>query len=957
MYKKLLVLFFAAACTLTSVAQHSIQGKVLDKNDEGVIEMAAIRLLNKADSSLVQGVLTNARGAFTLTKVKAGAYLVEVRFLGYETTFTPVEVADKAVLMKNIYLTQKAKELSAVEVTGMAAQMVVRGDTIEFNPAAFKLAENAVVEDLLKKLPGVTVDNEGKITVNGEEIKRIRVDGKKFFDGDMQMTTKNMPADIVDKVQVIDLKSETAQLTGFEDENTERIINLTIKDNRRKGTFGNVSVGGGLDRDLIGRYDANAFINLWNNDVRTTVTGGANNTNSARSGRGRGGMSFGGGGGSGYIQTQNIGINNNTQINDSLVIGGDGSYNHTSSSSDTESERENWLGGTTYLTKSTSSSDRSNHDAGLRFEMEWKPDTTNTLILQPRLNYGISNSRSNSSSDYTSIVGEDSTAISESSSRNESQSQNGSASLNLIYNRRSPVKKGRNLSINVSGNINTSESQGQNYSEKLQVITDSLSVIDQHNTNESQSFSTNARVSYIEPLFNLKNFLEVAASFNANTQTSEKLQYNKNDLTKVYDVLDSTYSNQYKNLYLNQSLDLSFRHQDTNYSYQLGVRAEPFQITSINDYMDGDDLRRTNSGINYSPSAMFQFNFTRRTYARLRYRGRSSQPSIEQMQPVKNNDNLMREPIGNPDLRPSFNQSLEFLYTNFNQERLSSYTLSLNGSFTQNALVSNQIYDQTGKVWSQTVNAKDIPFNGNTRFSFNTPIIKNRLQFNTNTNLNFRQSYSYSDRSLSPNPFVDANQEILRLGNLGTTASWGGNETLGLTLTTDILEVGARGSVAYSASENSLNNYDRRETWDWTGGGNVNLHLPYNLNIANDLSYTARSGYSEFTKNELIWNASIDKTVFNSMGVVTLRLYDILRQRQNLNESINDNSRQLSRYNTLTSYFMISFTYRLMKFANSNAGMGGMMRGTRGGGGRGGFGGGGGGGFGGGGGGGFGGDM
>jgi uncharacterized membrane protein YgcG len=201
---------------------------------------------------------------------------------------------------------------------------------------------------------------------------------------------------------------------------------------------------------------------------------------------------------------------------------------------------------------------------------------------------------------------------------------------------------------------------------------------------------------------------------------------------------------------------------------------------------------------------------------------------------------------------------------------------------------------------------------------------------------------------------VDANQEILRLGNLGTTASWGGNETLGLTLTTDILEVGARGSVTYSASENSLNNYDRRETWDWTGGGNVNLHLPYNLNIANDLSYTARSGYSEFTKNELIWNASIDKTVFNSMGVVTLRLYDILRQRQNLNESINDNSRQLSRYNTLTSYFMISFTYRLMKFANSNAGMGGMMRGTRGGGGRGGFGGGGGGGFGGGG---FGGDM
>lgn len=887
--------------------------------------MAAIRLLSRSDSSLIQGVLTNNKGAFQLSRVKDGAYLVEVRYLGYETTFTPVEVAGKPVIMKNIYIRPKAKELAAVEVTGMAAQMTVRGDTIEYNPAAYKLAENAVVEDLLKKLPGVTVDAEGKITVNGEEIKRIRVDGKKFFDGDIQMTTKNMPADIVEKVQVVDLKSETAQLTGFEDENTERIINLTIKENRRKGTFGNATVGGGMDKDMVGRYDANAFVNLWNNNVRTTVTGGANNTNAMRSGRGRGGMSFGGAGGSGYIETQNLGVNNNTQVNDRLVIGGDGSYNHTTSEGRTESERENWVGSTTYLTKSTSNSDRANHDAGLRFELEWKPDTVNTLILQPRLNYGVSNSRSWSESDYTSITGEDSIPITKSASRNSSQSWNGNAGLNLIYNRKSPVKRGRSMTLTLNSSLNTSDSEGQNYSSKRQVLTDSLSVIDQHNTNESQSFNASARVSYVEPLFNLKNYLEVAASFSANTQQSEKLQYNK-DGQGNYTELDSTYSNQYENIYLNQSMELNFRHQEANYNYLIGVRAEPFQMTSINNYMDGDDLRRTNKGVNYSPSAQFQYNFARRTYARLRYRGRSSQPSIEQLQPVKNNDNLMREPIGNPDLKPSFSQNLDFLYTAFNQERLSSYRVGLNGSFTQNALVSNQIYDQTGKVWIQTVNAQYIPFNATGNFSFNTPIVKNRLQFNTDTRLNFRKSYSYSDRSLSPNPFVDEKGEILRLGTRGITNTWGGNQSLGLTFTTDVIEIGARGSVTYNASENSLNNYDRRETWNWTGGGNLNLHLPYSINIGNDLSYTARSGYSEYTRNELIWNASIDKTVLNNMGVISLRLYDILRQRQNLSESIQDNSRSLSRYNTLTSYFMVSFTYRLMKFAGGS-GMGGMMRG------------------------------
>ncbi|NLE32791.1 MAG: outer membrane beta-barrel protein, partial [Bacteroidales bacterium] len=640
-----------------------------------------------------------------------------------------------------------------------------------------------------------------------------------------------MPADIVDKVQVVDLKSETAQLTGFEDENTERIINLTIKDNRRKGTFGNVSAGGGMDKDKVGRYDANAFINLWNDNVRTTFTGGANNTNAMRSGRGRGGMSFGGAGGGGYIQTQNLGINNNTQVNDKLVIGGDGSYNHTTSTNKSESERENWMGNTTYLTNGTSTSNRNNHDAGLRFELEWKPDTVSTFILQPRLNYGVSTSNSISDSYYKSIVGEDSTDITKSKAENHSQSWNGSAGVNLIYNRKSPNKRGRSMTFNLNTTLNTSDSDGQNYSEKMQLITDSLSVIDQHNTNESQSFSANARLSYVEPLFNLKNFLEVAASFNTNSQQSEKLQYDKNADTEKYDVLDSTYSNRYENIYNTQSLELNFRHQEADYNYLIGFRAEPFQITSINNYMDGDDLRRTNSGVNFSPSAQFQYNFARRTYARLRYRGRSSQPSIEQMQPVKNNDNLMREPIGNPDLKPSFSQNLDFLYTAFNQERMSSYRIGVNGSFTQNALVSNQIYDQTGKVWSQTVNAKDIPFNGSGSFSFNTPIIKNRLQFNTGTNLNYRQSYSYSDRSLSPNPFEDENQEILRLGNLGSTSNWGGSESLGLTFTTDVIEIGARGSVRYNASENSLNNYVRKETFDWTGGGNVNLILPYSLTI------------------------------------------------------------------------------------------------------------------------------
>ncbi|MDP4278395.1 MAG: carboxypeptidase-like regulatory domain-containing protein, partial [Bacteroidota bacterium] len=383
MNRNILLLFLLSMVSLTLSAQHTVQGKVLDKNNEGAIEMAAVRLLNPADSTLVQGVLTDDKGDFTLPRVKDGKYLIEVRFLGYEPGFTAFTMSGRGLILKNIYMMEKAKELAEVEVKGNAAQMVVKNDTIEYNVAAFKTAENAVVEDLLKKLPGVVVDADGNITANGEKITKIRVDGKKFFDGDIQMTTKNMPVDIVDKVQVVDQKSEMSQLTGFEDDNTERIINLTIKKNRKQGIFGNASGGIGADLNKDIRYDSNAFLNIMDGESQTALVSGLNNTNTQRSGRGRGGMPGAGGGGRGGItETQNIGINNNTEINKNLKIGGDGSYNHSNNISETESERESWLKGSTFTNKNNSHSTTENHEGNLRLELEWNIDTLTTLIAQ-----------------------------------------------------------------------------------------------------------------------------------------------------------------------------------------------------------------------------------------------------------------------------------------------------------------------------------------------------------------------------------------------------------------------------------------------------------------------------------------------------------------------------------------------------------------------------------------------
>ena len=897
--------------SISSFAQHSLQGKILDKKNEGGIEMATIRLLNMKDSTLVKGCMTDINGGFSLSKVMDGNYILDIRFLGYSRTFKDITIAGKSLILKNIYMDESNKYLKEVEVRGMAAQMAVKGDTIEYNSAAFKTAENAVVEDLLKKLPGVVVDTDGKITVNGEEVKKVRVDGKKFFGDDIQMATKNIPVDMIDKVQVVDQKSDMAKLTGFEDDNTERIINLTTKSNRKKGVFGNLTIGGGADKDGKFRYDANEFVNILNGDAQTAIISGVNNTNTQRSGRGRGGM----GGGNGITETQNLGVNNNTELSKTLKVGGNGSYNHTTNTSSSSSKRENYLNGVTDSTNNTSNSRRENNQANLRLEMEWNIDTLTTLIVQPEINYNKSFSNSNNQSTYY-FNGDSINSISNSNSKNSNTSDGLDASLRFIFNRKSKAKPGRTFTFNIAESMSNSNGIGQNYSEKNTILLDTT--IDQQTKSNSGSYTTDLRASIVEPLWNLKNFLELSGSFRANIRTSDKQQYNDLNKDGIYNDLDTVYSNNFGNSFYNEALELNFRHQETTYNYMLGMRSEPSQTFSTINYQDGYDLTRENKVVNYSPTASFRYNFGRKKFARLEYRGRTNQPSIEQMQPVRNNNNLMFETIGNMTLNPSFDQSLRLMYSSFNAEHYSSFSFGLNGNYTMDALVSNSIYDASGKQFNETVNAGKSPFSGSANVMFNTPIIKNRLQFNTRTEVSYQQRYGYSDRSGLANP-VDINGNLI-MGQLSQTINRGASENLGLTFTTDVIEIGLRGSARYSGTENSLKDQRNQTTKDYTGSGNINLHLPYNLTISNDMNYTTREGYSSFSKDEWVWNASIDKNLFKNQGTLSLKCFDILQQKLNVRETIGDNYRELSRSDQLTSYFMLSFTYKIAKFGSSTTG-------------------------------------
>ncbi|MGC3977725.1 MAG: outer membrane beta-barrel protein [Paludibacteraceae bacterium] len=858
--KKTIALLFTLILLSNASAQHIISGSVNDKKTGSPLDLVSVRLLTFKDSSLVQGARTGVDGKFILKGVGNGRYILSISSVGYINNNKAITVNGKNIELSALTLEEDVKVLKEVDVTGTAVQVMVRNDTVEYNAGSVKTTQNAVVEDVLKKLPGVEVDSDGKVTVNGQEIKNIRVDGKKFFSGDMQMATKNIPANMIDKIQVIDQKSDMAQLTGFEDNDTERIINLTLRKDKKQGMFGNINAGAGLDINPEFRYDANAFLNIMNGDTKSTVTAGANNINTSRSGRGRGG--FGGGQSSGITTTQNLGYNINTPLNDKLTIGGDGTFNHSGNDQVTENHRENYLKDETYTTNSNSSSSRDNYDGNIRLESEWKPDSLSTILIQP--NIGFSRYFSNGNSDYTYLTANDTTSWGNSTNNRDGLDINGK--LNVIYSRKFKSKKGRAFTANISTDFTQSNSDGENYSEKYTTTSDSI--IKQKNENNSLRFNWGTRLSYVEPLWNNRHFLEAALSFNQSNSNSTRDIYDYNFENAHYnDFINQDYSNQFKNTFYREAVELNYRYFQQKFNMTFGAKLEPTQTYSTTIYGDEQGVTLSNSVVNFSPTAQIRYNFDKQRFLRINYRGRTNQPSISQMQPVKDNTDLMNETVGNPELNPSFTHNLRFMFSTYSSKTFSSFNIGMMGNITKDNLTSNSIYDSTGKRYIQTVNSPKMPYDINMFTMVNTPIIQKRLQFSNNASVGFQQQYGYTSKGVD-NKNIDI--ENLMLGDLSDSKRLNASENLSFTFTNDWLDFGVRGGLKYSNSKNNFST-NKQETFDWNFTPNMVVRPTDRLTFSTDLNYITLSGYSNFNQDQWLWNASLDWTIPNQKGVLSLK--------------------------------------------------------------------------------------
>lgn len=903
MKRNLFFLIFLIFCRSMVVGQsttgtYQISGSVNDENGEP-LEALSLKVMNPKDSVVVVSGKTDINGRYTVSVPSPGSYLVQFSYIGYATLFKEVTmtVARPKATLGEVRLKPDDRYLQEVVVMGKVPEVVTKGDTIEFNADSYKTPPNAVVEDLIKRLPGVEVDNDGKIKANGKEVTKVLVDGKEFFSGDTKVATKNLTADMIDKLQVIDSKSEMTKLTGIDDGEDEKVINLTIKKGMKQGWFGNVSAGYGTEN----RYETSGFANRFVGESQYSILGRSNNNNNMGASdlgggmysrqRG-GGMGFGGGS-NGLNTSHMLGGNFNTGKGETFRVGGDVRFSAAKQDNEEKSERQNILQDSVSYNSSENKSITYSKDLALNFRMNWEIDSLTTLDFRPTFNFNKSNEDQSGSSATLSGTMD---SVNSGKTYSISDAYGYNLSGRLIFTRKSSVKKGRQYSIGLDYSNNRSDDDGYNESENRFFQLGTTQIVKQDVNEKSWGSSYGFNLSYIEPIFT-NRFLTFRYSYKYSSTNADKMAY---DLTKENTPLDSAYSNRFRNDFQTQQFSVGFRTVRDKYNYNIAFNVDPSRSKSIN-LIDSTRNVPARTVINYSPAIDFTYLFDKTTNLRLNYRGRTQQPSVSQLQPVTNISNPLIITTGNPDLAPSYSNNFNARFSSYNSEKQRSVMAMMMGNYVVNSIVNKTTYDrETGVQTTMPVNVNGV-WNANAIVMLSAPFRNRRFTYSTETNLSYRNNVGFNNGVRN---------------NSGTTVL---SERLGLKYNCDWFDLGIRGNVSYQNTRNSVQQNSTRDIYNYGANANLSIYLPASFTVSTDLDYTGSSGYSNgYDKTQWIWNAQLAyQFLKQKQATLTLKVYDILQQRNTVRRTVTGNYIQDSEYNTISSYGMLTFTYKFNLFGKS----------------------------------------
>ena len=894
------ILLFLLSVLITSIqaqtATGTLSGKVIDKNTGEAVPAATIRILTMEDSTLVTGASSSSEGTF-LIPVKHGNYIANISFVGYTPYFQEftLSTAQPTVRLDTIALQEQSILLDEAVVTAAPTEILVKGDTLEYNASAYKVTGMAVVEDLLKQMTGVEIDQNGVIKVQGKEIKKIFVDGKEFFSDDPKIASKNLPARMVEKLQVVDKKSEMEKMTGFDDGEEEMIINLTVRPNMKQGSFGNAFAGYGSQE----RYEVNALVNHMRNSDQMTFMGGINNTNNAGAsdlgsamGGGGGRTRGGGGGGSGINTAANSGFNFSKKVSEKLEVGGNIRYGNNRSESLSKVYTQNLLSkGDTYEDQRNRSHSR-DENVNMDVRLEWKPDSMTTLIFRPTLSFNTSESIETDLFSTTRVAGD---TVNYGNADYNSHGKGKNIGGNLNFNRRLG-KVGRSISVGLNVRSNDSENKAMNISNTFYTGKRADDLLDQRITNSNSGSNLSGNLSYVEPLGKQK-FLQFSYNYRQGSSQSDKDTRTRDDEGN-YTVFDTKYSKLNDNSSLNQDIGVDFRSRSEKYNYNVGFRVYP--TSSKRKTYIGDSLisNITQNVTNYSPNAQFNYLWSRQKNLHFTYTGNTDQPSVNQISPVIDVSNPLNITYGNPDLKPAFMHRMNVRYQNSNPQENRYQMLSGSFNYTLNAIVTSRFTDpETGRKENTFRNVNG-NWDGDIRFITSRPFFSKKFTVSSTSNASYRVNNGFSNNE----------ENVSRQTNLSENLSFNYNSSK--------FQFSVRGNISYNKVKNSLEGQQDREYFNYGSSANTTIYLPFDINIQSDIRYSTNSGYSDgFKQNETLWNASLEKQILKQKnGLIRVKVYDILQQRSNIRRNVSSNFIRDTTTNTLTSYFIVHFVYRFNVF-------------------------------------------
>ena len=944
--RRLLLIVTTVMLTVLSVhAQRVVSGKVIEQDTQDAVIQATASIL--AGEKVVANAVTNTDGAFRISVPNDGSFTLKITYVGFKTYTKKFTLKDgKGYNAGTISLAPDAIMLKGATVTARASKVTLKADTFVYNATAFRTPEGSVVEELVKRLPGAEVSDDGTIKINGKEVKKILVDGKEFMVGDTKTAMKNLPTNIIDRIKAYDQKSDLARVSGIDDGEEETVLDFGIKAGMNKGVMVNADLAAGTKN----RYAGRIFGGVMQNDFKVFLMTNANNTNDMGFPGGGGGGRWGGGR-QGLTANKMTGVNLNYENTGKLKLDGSVRWNHSDGDAFSKRTSETFVNGaTSQFGNNISQNFTRSNNWNAQMRLEWTPDSMTNIMFRPNLRFNSNDGDNGSTEASFNANPYDNKAIvnpldqldaltnillNDRSQTNVSYSDSKNVNGMLQFNRRLS-NNGRNITVQL--NAGWSDGTSKQISNSLLRyytlgVVNGGDTINRYSITPTKNWNYSARITYSEPILP-RTYLQFSYQYQYRFQKSDRGTYDFSEILPVamwdggYRSWDS-YVSQFGHItsldpYRSDNLSRYSEYQNyihtaevmlrivrNSYTFNVGVQMVPQKSHFIQDFK-GIHADTTRTVTNFAPTMDFRWKKSQTGQLRFTYRANTSQPSMSDLLDIEDNTDPLNVTRGNPGLKPSFRQNFNLFYNDYFQKHQRAVMTFVNFSTTANSIANKITFLEGGKRISRPENVNG-NWNANVGFMFNTAI-DSAGYFNVNTFTNFGYVHNVG--------FVNDGKSDAKSVTKTTTVM----ERLAASYRNDWLEIELNGSVNYNRNRSELQTNNNLDTWQFSYGGMIGVTAPWGTSLTTNLNMQSRRGYydASMNTNELIWNAQLSQSFLRGKPLtISLQLYDILHNQSTISSTVSAMMRSDTEYNAITSYGMVHVIYRLNLFGGKAGRQGG----------------------------------